>query len=83
MRQMKILINPIKGLVGDATISLLTNNNKQFENIYRKLSTFMERKRLSFQRFYFLEDKEMMELLAGLAKDSSLHRMFEGITGWY
>jgi hypothetical protein len=25
----------------------------------------------------------MMEMLAGLAKDSSLHRMFEGITGWY
>jgi phosphopantetheinyl transferase len=80
---MKILINPIKGLTGETTMTLLTHNNNQYENIHRKLSTFMERKRLQFQRFYFLEDREMMELLAGLAKDSSLHRMFEGITGWY
>lgn len=64
-------------------MTLLTSNNKQFESIHRKLGSFLEKKRVQFQRFYFMEDREMMELLAGLAKDSSLNRMFEGITGWY
>lgn len=80
---MKILVNPVKGLTGDGTMTQLLSNNKQFDNIQRKLGNFMEKKRLQFQRFYFLEDREMMELLAGVAKDSSLQRMFEGVTGWY
>jgi len=83
MRQMKILVNPVKGLATEATMSLLTGNNKQFESIHKKLGAFLEKKRVQFQRFYFMEDREMTELLAGLAKNSSLHRMFEGITGWY
>lgn len=62
---------------------MLNNNNHQFDTLKKTLANFMEKKRVQFQRFYFLEDKEMMELLAGLARDSSLHRMFEGITGWY
>lgn len=82
IRLMKTLINPVKGL-NEATLAMINNNNKQFDALHKTLSGFMEKKRVQFQRFYFLEDREMMELLAGLAKDSSLHRMFEGITGWY
>jgi hypothetical protein len=56
MRQMKVLINPVKGLAAEATMSLLTGNNKQFESIHKKLGAFLEKKRLQFQRFYFMED---------------------------
>lgn len=83
IRHMKILVNPVKGLAAESTMSMLTSNNKQFEAIHKKLATFLERKRLQFQRFYFMEDRELMEMLTGVGKDSSLHRMFEGITGWY
>lgn len=51
---MKILVNPVKGLAGDGTMTQLLSNNKQFDSIQRKLANFMEKKRLQFQRFYFL-----------------------------
>jgi hypothetical protein len=37
---------------------------------------------LKFQRFYFLQDYELLEVLVGTGDENHVFRMFEGIKGW-
>ena len=46
------------------------------------MSKFLEKKRVKFQRFYFLPDDELMSVLVGIAGESNIFRMFDGIKGW-
>jgi hypothetical protein len=46
------------------------------------IEKFLEKKRLKFQRFYFLQDYELLEVLVGTGDENHVFRMFEGIKGW-
>jgi hypothetical protein len=37
---------------------------------------------LKFQRFYFLQDYELLEVLVGIGDEKNVFRMFEGVKGW-
>jgi hypothetical protein len=43
----------------------LLNHIKHFDNLLKAISDFLEKKRIAFQRFYFLQDNEMLEVLVG------------------
>ena len=37
---------------------------------------------MKFQRFYFLQDDDLLEVLVGIGGENNVFRMFEGIKGW-
>lgn len=47
----------------DGLITQLQYVNKEFENITRGLSVYLESKREYFARFYFLSNEEIIEIL--------------------
>jgi len=61
---------------------MLNNHIKQFDAISKVLSHFLEKKRIKFQRFYFLQDDELLEVLVGISGENTIFRMFDGIKGW-
>ena len=79
---MKQLAHPTKHL-NPMTFALLDTNIKQFEGIQKNIDDFLEKKRIHFQRFYFLEDSELIQLLTGENKNLALERMFEGVKAWH
>lgn len=81
MKNVKWLIRPTENL-NETTRSLLEGHVKQFEALSKTLAHFLEKKRVKFQRFYFLQDDELLEVLVGIGADNTIFRMFEGIKGW-
>lgn len=45
---------------------MLNNHIKQFDAISKTIAHFLEKKRVKFQRFYFLQDDELLEVLVGI-----------------
>jgi hypothetical protein len=81
MKNVKWLIRPTENL-NEITKTLLNNHIKQFDSISKTLAHFLEKKRVKFQRFYFLQDDELLEVLVGIGAENTIFRMFEGIKGW-
>jgi dynein heavy chain len=46
------------------TFDLLVENNKKLDEVQKSLEQYMELKRSSFPRFYFLSDDELIDILA-------------------
>jgi len=46
------------------TFDLLVENNKKLDEVQKNLEQYMELKRSSFPRFYFLSDDELIDILA-------------------
>ena len=55
---------------------MLNNHNKLFDALSKYLAVFLEKKRVSFQRFYFLQDDELLEVLVGIGAERTIFRMF-------
>ena len=81
MKNVRWLIKPTENL-NEATRTMLNNHIKQFDALSKYLSLFLEKKRVKFQRFYFLQDDELLEVLVGIGADKTVFRMFEGVQGW-
>ena len=81
MKNVRLLAKPTDHL-NEVTKNLLNNHIKSFDAISKVLSHFLEKKRIKFQRFYFLQDDDLMEVLVGIAGETNIFRMFEGIKGW-
>ena len=81
MKSVKTLIKPTENL-NETSRALLTNHIKAFDAMSKVLAHFLEKKRIKFQRFYFLQDDELLEVLVGIAGERNIFRMFDGIKGW-
>ena len=57
--------------------------NKEFENISKGLTVYLESKREHFARFYFLSNEEIIEILGQMRDPKNvqkyLNKIFEGI----
>lgn len=81
MKNVKWLVRPTENL-NENTRSMLEGHIKQFDALAKTLANFLEKKRVKFQRFYFLQDDELLEVLVGIGAENTIFRMFEGIRGW-
>lgn len=67
----------------DGLITQLQYVNKEFENITKGLSVYLESKREYFARFYFLSNEEIIEILGQMREPRNvqkfLSKIFEGI----
>jgi hypothetical protein len=59
MKNVKWLIKPTENL-NENTRVMLNNHIKQFDAISKTIAHFLEKKRVKFQRFYFLQDDELL-----------------------
>lgn len=75
MKNLKWLIKPTENL-NENTRNLLSKNIKEFDALSKVLATFLEKKRVKFQRFYFLQDDELLEVLVGIGAENTIFRMF-------
>ncbi len=55
MKNVRWLVKPTESL-NEPTKTMLLNHIKNFDSILKYLSDFLEKKRIKFQRFYFLQD---------------------------
>ena len=64
------------------TLKILRNNNETFEVVQKTLENFLEKKRDIFQRFYFLSNDELLEILSTVKSfeqvEPHLRKVFEG-----
>jgi dynein heavy chain len=64
-------------------MNLLRNNNKAFDEIQKALDDFLEKKRENFQRFFFLSNDELLEILstvkAPIHLQPHLRKVFENL----
>ena len=81
MKNVRWLIKPTENL-NETTRTLLNNHIKQFDVLSKYLALFLEKKRVKFQRFYFLQDDELLEVLVGIGAEKTIFRMFEGVQAW-
>ena len=74
--------------VKDAFLAALQKNNTDIDQIFKGLNYYLDLKRQSFPRFYFLSNEEMIEIF-GRQKDhheylivvnSKINKMFSGIS---
>lgn len=64
-------------------INILKDMNFTLEKIKKNLNQFLDNKRLSFPRFFFMPNEDLLEII-GQARDPGpvnkhIHMMFEGI----
>lgn len=59
MKNVKWLIKPTDNL-NENTRTLLSKNIREFDALSKVLTNFLEKKRVKFQRFYFLQDDELL-----------------------
>lgn len=63
------------------TLKILKANNETFELVQKTLENFLEKKRDIFQRFYFLSNDELLEILSTVKTFSQiephLRKVFE------
>ena len=64
------------------TLKILRGNNETFEVVQKTLENFLEKKRDIFQRFYFLSNDELLEILSTVKSfeqvEPHLRKVFEG-----
>jgi dynein heavy chain len=65
---------------------VLMKNNATFEQIKKSLEEYIERKRISYPRFYFLSNDELLEILSKARTPKTLepylYKMFEHVEGF-
>ncbi|KRX08296.1 P-loop containing nucleoside triphosphate hydrolase [Pseudocohnilembus persalinus] len=80
---MKLLNNPKFPNLLDQ----LTKRSEQLDKIEKQLEQFLETKRQSFPRFYFISNDELIEILAKASKlqdvEPSIGKCFEGLNKLY
>lgn len=75
--------NAINALLVPNFLGLLNKLQSSFEGIQKNLNQFLEQKRGQFPRFYFLSNKDLLEMI-GQSKDpkkiiTHIRKIFEGI----
>lgn len=75
--------NALNALLVPGFLSLLNKLQYSFEGIQKSLNSFLEQKRGQFPRFYFLSNKDLLEMI-GQSKEplkiiSHIRKIFEGI----
>ncbi len=75
--------NAYRSLIVKGLIPTLQDLNKKLEHIQKSLNDFLDQKRYSFPRFYFLSNDDLLEII-GQAKDPEpvskhIKKIFEGI----
>lgn len=83
MNQVKTIPNVLKACTDDPVLEKFRESNKALEIIQMKLKDYLEKKRASFGRFYFLSDDDLLSILSQ-TKDvrkvqDHLRKVFENI----
>ncbi|CAF1159117.1 unnamed protein product, partial [Didymodactylos carnosus] len=83
MRKTNKIPLAIKAGTQPGYLELFQTNNALLDQIQHSLASYLETKRSSFPRFYFLSDEELLEILSQtrnpLAVQPHLRKCFEGI----
>lgn len=83
MNQVKTLPNVRKACTDDPPLEKFRESNKALEIIQMKLRDYLEKKRSSFGRFYFLSDDDLLSILSQTKEvrrvQDHLRKVFESI----
>ncbi|KAL0228525.1 hypothetical protein RCL1_004668 [Eukaryota sp. TZLM3-RCL] len=83
MRQARELPNALRMCTTSGLLQTFKKNNTALEKIQKALDNYLEKKRASFPRFYFLSNDELLEILSQSrnpeAVQPHLRKCFDGI----